>query len=124
MTLELLALLLFIAIILFAFLVFSLVNVIVYWITREEIEYKEFFGTEPTSMRLIGGMTTKEKSLYLHGMTHALCEIPAYFRQLTYALRRRILNIVNIFPCALCGPFDNLHFHPALTFPDSLWVHN
>ena len=75
-------------------------------------------------------ISVKDELLYtrgatlLHGMTHALCEIPAYFRQLTYALRRRILNILNIFPCALCGPFDNLHFHPALTFPDSLWVHN
>ena len=27
------------------------------------------------------------------------------------------------FHCALCGPFDNLHFRPALTSPDSLWAH-
>lgn len=43
-----------------------------------EIEYKECFGTEPTSMRLIGGMTTKEKSLYLHGMTHADITLTSY----------------------------------------------
>ena len=43
-----------------------------------EIEYKECFGTEPTSMRLIGGMTTKEKSLYLHGMSHADITLTSY----------------------------------------------
>ena len=37
---------------------------------------------------------------------HALSEVPAYFRQLTYALRRRILG--SPFHCALCGPFGRL----------------
>ena len=27
------------------------------------------------------------------------------------------------FPCALSGPFGNLHFDPALTCPDSLCAH-
>ena len=29
----------------------------------------------------------------------------------------------NIFPCALCGPFDKLPLDPALTLPDSLCAH-
>ena len=58
----------------------------------------------------------------IHGTTRALCGIPAYSRQLTYASRRRILEPV--FPCALSGPFDNLHFYPALTLPDSLCAHD
>jgi hypothetical protein len=27
------------------------------------------------------------------------------------------------FDCTLSGPFDKLHYDPALTFPDSLCVH-
>jgi hypothetical protein len=35
--------------------------------------------------------TTRGATLF-HGLIRALCEIPSYFRQLTYALRRRILS--------------------------------
>ena len=42
----------------------------------------------------------------IHVIGHALSEVPAYFRQLTYALRRRILGFS--FRCALCGPFGRL----------------
>ena len=28
------------------------------------------------------------------------------------------------FPCALCGPFGNLHLDPALSLPDSLCAHH
>ena len=59
----------------------------------------------------------------IHGMTRALCGIPSYSRQLTYASRHRILKR-SAFPCALSGPFNNLHFHPALTLPDSLCAHD
>ena len=71
------------------------------------------------------GRVTSRGATLFHGSTHALCEIPTYFRQLTYASRRRILGckFLHAFDCALSGPFDNLHFHPALTIPDSLWAH-
>lgn len=61
----------------------------------------------------------------IHGTTRALCGIPAYSRQLTYAPRRRILSRFEIMTvhCALSGPFGSLHLHPALTLPDSLCAH-
>ena len=71
-------------------------------------------------------LTTRGATL-IHDRNRALIGIPLYSRQLTYALRRRILGFLLIpgetFPCALCGPFDILHFDPALTSPDSLGAH-
>ena len=58
----------------------------------------------------------------IHGECRTLVRIQAYPRQLTYALRRGILGLA--FPRALSGPFGNLHFDPALSFPDSLCAHN
>lgn len=43
-----------------------------------ELEYKECFGIEPVSKRLIGGMTPKEKSLYLHGINPADITLTSY----------------------------------------------
>ena len=57
-------------------------------------------------------------------ISRALCEILTYLRQLTYALRRRVLGR-NI--CFWLRPLWSIWltaFHPALTFPDSLWVHD
>ena len=44
---------------------------------------------------------------YFKNILPALLGIPSYSRQLTYALRRRILGIP-AFDCALHGPFDKL----------------
>lgn len=43
-----------------------------------ELEYQECFGTEPTSKRLIGGMSSKEKSLYLHGILPVNITLTSY----------------------------------------------
>lgn len=61
----------------------------------------------------------------LHGMTRALCGIPLYSRQLTYASTSRNTRLLFCaFPRALHGPFGNLLFDPAPTFPDSLCAHD
>ena len=54
----------------------------------------------------------------------ALCRIPAYPRQLTYAHTSQNTQTEKSFDCALGGPFGRLHLDPALTFPDSLCAHD
>ncbi len=49
----------------------------------------------------------------------ALCEIPAYLRQLTYAHTSQYNR--NPFRCALSGPFIQSACHPVPSIPDSLW---
>ena len=56
--------------------------------------------------------------------SHALCKILTYLRQLTYAHTSQSTRILKSFDCALSGPFGNLHLDPALSLPDSLWVHD
>ena len=52
-----------------------------------------------------------------------LCEIPTYFRQLTYAHTSQNTRPA-AFPCALRGPFGSLPLDPAFTYPGSLYAHN
>ena len=58
-------------------------------------------------------------STLIHGMTRALCGIPAYPRQMTSASNVAEYSVKTTFDCALSGPFDNLFLtcsqHPRLS---------
>ena len=75
---------------------------------------------------VLSGTSSKFKitrgATLIHGLTRALGGIPSYSRQLTYDVTEYLIP-ENIFPCALCGPFDKLPLDPALTLPDSLCAH-
>ena len=83
---------------------------------------------KPALDRII--VSVKDERIYftrgatlIYGLNRTLCEIPSYFRQLTYAFTSQSTRILKSFDCALSGPFGNLHLDPALSFPDSLCAH-
>ena len=68
-------------------------------------------------------LTTRGATL-IHDRNRALIGIPLYSRQLTYALRRRILGSLHPLTAPSAVHFSKLLFDPALTFPDSLCAHD
>lgn len=74
-------------------------------------------------------ITVKDERIYFHPRCHLA------LRRMPYPCRNTIISPATdvcpyvteysavAFDCALGGPFGNLRFDPALTFPDSLCVH-